>query len=85
MTELTIRTTKKKEIANLLIARKLLNQGFLLVKLKSSLRQFYGRPHDLVDRYEISVSQMTIDMFHLSQKLPGSFLIHDLLPGLQLD
>jgi hypothetical protein len=47
--------------------------------------QFYGRPHDLVDRYEISVSQMTIDMFHLSQKLPGSFLIHDLLPGLQLD
>jgi hypothetical protein len=24
------------------------------------------RPHDLVDRYEISVSQMTTDMFHLS-------------------
>jgi hypothetical protein len=35
----------------------LLNQGFLLVKLKSSL--FYGRHHDLVDRYGISVSQMT--------------------------
>jgi hypothetical protein len=25
------------------ITRKLLNQGFLLVKLKSSLRKFYGR------------------------------------------
>ena len=50
----------------LLLTRKLLNQGFLLVKLKSSLRKFYGRHHDLVDRYGISVSQMTMDMFHLS-------------------
>jgi len=50
----------------LLLTRKLLNQGFLLVKLKSSLRKFDGRHHDLVDRYGISVSQMTTDMFHLS-------------------
>jgi hypothetical protein len=50
----------------LLLTRKLLNQGFLLVKLKSSLRKFYGRHHDLVDRYGISVSQMTTDMIHLS-------------------
>ena len=50
----------------LLLTRKLLNQGFLLIKLKSSLRKFYGRHHDLVDRYGISVSQMTTDMFHLS-------------------
>jgi len=45
----------------LLLTRKLLNQEFLLVKLKC-----YGRHHDLVDRYGISVSQMTTDMFHLS-------------------
>jgi hypothetical protein len=33
----------------------------------SSLRKFYGHHHDdLVDRYGISVSQMTSDMFHLS-------------------
>ena len=50
----------------LLLTQKLLNQGFLLVKLKSSLRKFYGRHHDLVNRYGISVSQMTTDMFHLS-------------------
>jgi hypothetical protein len=50
----------------MLLTRKLLNQGFLLVKLKSSLRKFYGRHHDLIDRYGISVSQMTTDMFHLS-------------------
>jgi hypothetical protein len=50
----------------LLLTRKLLNQGFLLIKLKSSLRKFYGRHHDFVDRYGISVTQMTMAMFHLS-------------------
>jgi hypothetical protein len=50
----------------LLLTRKLLNKGFLLVKLKSSLRKFYGHHQDLVDRYGISVSQMTMDIFHLS-------------------
>ncbi len=49
-----------------LLTRKLLNQGFFLVKLKSSLIRFYDRHHDLVDRYGISVSQMTTVMFHLS-------------------
>jgi hypothetical protein len=49
----------------LLLTRELLNQGFLLVKLKSLLRIFYGSHHDLVDRYGIYVSQMTTDMFHL--------------------
>jgi hypothetical protein len=44
----------------LLLTRKLLNQGFLLVKLKSSLRKIYGRHHDFVDRYGIYVSRMTI-------------------------
>jgi hypothetical protein len=44
----------------------------------SSLRKFYGRNHDLVDRNGISVSQMSTDMFHLSQALPGPFLVHDL-------
>jgi hypothetical protein len=38
----------------------------LLIKLKSSLRKFYVRHHDFVNRYEISVSQMTTDMFRLS-------------------
>jgi hypothetical protein len=49
-----------------LLSGKLLNQGFLLVKLKSSLRKFYGRHHHLIDRYGISVPQMTTNMFHLS-------------------
>ena len=64
----------------LLLTRKLPNKGFLLVKLKLLLRKVYGRHHDLVDRYGISMSQMTTDMFHLSHTLPSPFLIHDLSP-----
>ena len=52
--ELEIKNTT--DTARLLLTRKLLNQGFLLVKLKSSLRKFYSRHHDLVDRYGISVT-----------------------------
>jgi hypothetical protein len=40
----------------LLLTRKLLNQEFLLVKLRSSLPMFYGHHNDLVDRFGISVS-----------------------------
>jgi len=39
--------------------------GIFKLFLKSSLRKLYGRHHDLVDRYGISMSQMTTDMFHL--------------------
>ena len=46
-----------------------------MVKLKSLVLRSH---HDLVDHYGISVSQMTTDMFPLSQKLPGPFLIHDI-------
>jgi len=43
-------------------------------------RIFYGRHHDLVNHYGISVSQMTTDMFHLSQTLLCAYmyLIHGL-------
>ena len=49
----------------LLLTRKLLNQGFILVKLMVSLRKFYCLHYDLVDRYGIYVSQMTTDTFRL--------------------
>ena len=58
----------------LLLSRKLLNQGFLLVKLKSSLRKFYGRHHDLVDHYGISGSQMTTCRKHFPA--PSSLMTH---------
>jgi hypothetical protein len=55
----------------LLLTRKLLNQGFLLVKLKTSLRKFYGRHHELVNRYGISVSLVV----NTSRSFPPSWLI----------
>ena len=36
----------------LLLTRKLLNQGFLLVNVKSSLRTLYGRHHHLVNSFQ---------------------------------
>ena len=39
---------------------------FLLAKLKSSLRKYFGHHHDAVSRYGMSVLQITTDMFYLS-------------------
>ena len=50
---------------------KLLTQKLLKTdvapRLKSSLQNFYGRHYELVDRYEISISQITIDLFAFTQ------------------
>ena len=43
------------------ISQKLLKQGYVTPRLKSSLKKFHGRNHNLLDRYEISMSQMTMD------------------------
>ena len=51
----------------LLLTREILSQGFLLVKLKSSLRKYYGRHHDLGKRYEHPC--------HKWQSFPHSWLI----------
>ena len=50
----------------ILLTNKLLKQGFAEERLKSSLRKFYGRHHELVDRYDISISQLATDIFQLS-------------------
>jgi hypothetical protein len=50
----------------LLRTMKVLKQGFLVVKLKASLRQFECRQHELVNGCGVSLSQMTTDMFRLS-------------------
>ena len=45
-----------------LLTQKLLKQGYVAPRLKSSLQTLYGRHHNLVDRYELSISQMTMDL-----------------------
>ena len=40
----------------------LLGQGYVMERLKSSLRKFYGRYGDLIKHYEVSLSQMLHDI-----------------------
>ena len=46
-----------------MLSEKLLKQGYVAPRLKSSLQKLYVRHHNLIDRYEISTSQMTMDLF----------------------
>ena len=49
----------------LLAMKQLLNQLFLVAKMKWSLGKLYGHHHDLVNRYGITVLQMTKNMLCL--------------------
>ena len=49
-----------------------------MVNLKLSLGKLYGRHHD---HCEVSVSQMTTDMFLLLKSQSGPFPIYDLSSG----
>ena len=44
------------------LSSKLLRQGYVMERLKSSLRKFYGRYGDLIKHYEVSLSQMFHDI-----------------------
>ena len=44
------------------LSNKLLEQGYVKKRLKSSLRKFYGRYGDLIKQYDVSLSQMLNDI-----------------------
>ena len=44
------------------LSNKLLGQGYVKERLKSSLRKFYGRYGDLTKQYEVPLSQMLHDI-----------------------
>ena len=44
------------------LSSKLLRQGYVMERLKSSLRKFYGRYGDLIKHYEVPLSQMLHDI-----------------------
>ena len=50
------------------LSSKLLRQGFLVERFKSSFRKFYGRYGDLIQQYEVSLSRMLNDILTLSQQ-----------------
>ena len=49
------------------LSSKLLKQGYLAERLKSSFRKFYGRYWDLIQQYEVSLSRMLNDILILDQ------------------
>ncbi len=44
-----------------LLTDKLLKQGYVVIRLRSSLQKFYGRHHELVDKYGVTISDMRND------------------------
>ena len=52
------------------LSSKLLKQGFLVERLKSSFRKFYGRYGDLIQQYEVTLSRnsMLNDILTLDQQ-----------------
>ena len=49
------------------LSSKLLKQGYLVERLKSSFRKFYGRYGDLIQQYEVSLSRMLNDILTFDQ------------------
>ena len=50
------------------LSSKLIKQGYLVERLKSSFRKFYGRYRDLIQQYEVSLSRILNDILTLDQQ-----------------
>ena len=48
------------------LSSKLLGQGYVMQRLKSSLRKFYGRYGDLIKHYEVSLSQLYMTFWDMT-------------------
>ena len=50
------------------LSSKLLKQGYLVERLKSSFRKFYGRYGDLIEQYGVTLSRILNDILTLDQQ-----------------
>ena len=65
------------------LSNKLLEQGYVKERLKSSLRKFYGRYGDLIKQYEVSLSQMLNDILwpdHIQWQPPTDQILYRTRP-----
>ena len=46
-----------------LLTNKLLTQGYCKPMLIKTIKKFYGRHHEIVDKFGVSVSKMILDIF----------------------
>ena len=69
------------------LSSKLLKQGYLVERLKSPFRKFYGRYGDLIQQYEVSLSRILNDILTLDSDFSTDQTFHqfrDLCTGLDL-
>ena len=52
------------------VSNKLLGQGYVKERLRSSLRKFYGRYGDLIKQNEVQLSQMLHDILDDDSDIP---------------
>ena len=45
------------------LTTKLLSQGYQKTKLVATFKKFYGRHHDLVNPYNVTISRIVSDVF----------------------
>ena len=43
------------------LSNKLVNQGYSRMRLVSTFKRFFGRCHELIDKYDVSLRQMIVD------------------------
>ena len=66
------------------LSNKLLEQGYVKERFKSSLRKFYGRYGDLIKQYEVSLSQMFNDILwpdHIQLQPPTDQILYGMPTG----
>jgi len=63
--------------------QKLLKQSYVTVRLKSSIQQFYGHNHELSNHYEMSISQMAMQLFSFPVDMRLSSISDQTFPGVR--
>ena len=53
------------------LSSKLLKQGYIVERLKSSFKKFYGRYGDLIQQYKVTLSRMLNDILTLDKQWPS--------------
>ena len=48
-----------------ILTLRLLKEGYVATRLKSSFQKFYGRHHELMDHYGVSICIIKTDLFNL--------------------
>ena len=63
----------------MLLSRKLLRQGYESIKVRSSLKKFYGRHHELMSHYDDVLSILSTSQYHFKVFIVSLLCLHCIL------